>query len=120
MQFEAEWHAVPLGRICCFAGIYIHKYAKNQSQNFTIGFTIDFNHIFSNLRLFSVEKDAPVPTTLPRSSVRQVISFPIFVQMHTFREWSLNALYFWNGFLQHITVFRFKDATFESLKIFHF
>lgn len=22
MQFEAEWHAVPLGRLCCLAGIY--------------------------------------------------------------------------------------------------
>lgn len=27
MQFEAEWHAVPLGRLCCLAGIY----SKNNS-----------------------------------------------------------------------------------------
>ena len=46
--------------------------------------------------------------------------FPIFVQMHTFREWDLDYTLFWKGFLQPITVFRSKDTAFETFKKFSF
>ena len=32
MQFEAEWHAVPSGLLCCLAGIYTMCIELSQKQ----------------------------------------------------------------------------------------
>ena len=33
MQFEAEWHAVPSGLLCCLAGIYTEEFAEKHIPN---------------------------------------------------------------------------------------
>ena len=69
MQFQAEWHAVPPGRVCCFCGIYSldTSYDKKHNREATtldmfpttlaaLGVSIEGDRLGMGTNLFSDEE----------------------------------------------------------------